>query len=152
MRTVDFSLLVRYSILMYTPNTNIKSRIYRPAQMSGILDEVVESALPYYKRAAERNRAKLQEIGKTVGSKVVSIAYAKLNMPPPEGVKVSKPKPLDPPWLKDLIDPIIDPVLDGFKAEIEPKLIRPISRKIVGIVVMAAIGGAVVGYFVGRRR
>lgn len=152
MRTVDFYLAVGYSALMYKPSTDIRSRIYHPAQMSGVLDDIVETALPHYRKLAQRNRGKLESIGRKIGTKVVSIAYAKLNMPPPEGVTVSKSTPLDPPWLKDLIEPIIDPVVDGFKAEIEPKLIKPISRKIVGIVAMAAIGGLAIGYFVGRRR
>jgi hypothetical protein len=152
MRTVDFWLSMGYINLMYTQDPQIKHRLYRPVPMAGLTDDIVESLLPYYRKAAERNKGKLEAIGRKIGGRVVSIAYAKLNMKPPEGVKVAKSKPLEPAWLQDLIDPVINPVVDGFKQEIEPKLIKPISQKIVGIVVMAAVGGLVAGYLLGRRR
>lgn len=108
--------------------------------LGGMLDDVIEIALPVYEEQIKRIQPWLRKKGQMVGKQAIAAAKGAVFDPKPE-------KPSGPPWLPKLVDPVINPFVEGMKGEVVP-----VVAGVAGATVLSLIGiGFGIGFLIGRR-
>lgn len=118
------------------------------AGLGGIADRLVEAGLPYYQREMRNIRPWLYNQGRELGREAIRVFKRQTGQLPPV-----RAKPSGPPWVNQLIKPVIDPLVAGMTREVKPVAKQTVKELAVaggvgvGIVVLLSFVG---GYLLGQ--